>query len=142
MVAKDEFIEHAKVFGEKYGTRKKTVKDQLLNGKDVALDIDWQGARKIRNIIDDCISIFILPPSLEILKERLIERGDAVAQIDSRMEKAIGEIRHFEEYDYLVFNDKFEETLAELEAIVKASKLETSSQKIHHCQEISELIEA
>ncbi len=142
MVADDGFIEHANVFGAKYGTKKKTIKDQLLAGQDVALDIDWQGARKIKEIIDDCISIFILPPTMEILKKRLIERGDAKEQIDSRMEKAKSEIQHFEEYDYLVFNDNFEQTLAQLQAIVKASKLTTSKQKIIYQEEIRELIEA
>ena len=142
MVADDDFIEHANVFGAKYGTRKKTIKEQLLAGNDVALDIDWQGARKIKEIIDDCISIFILPPTMEILKKRLIERGDVEHQIDSRMEKAISEIRHFEEYDYLLFNDNFGHTLAQLQAIVTASKLTTSRQKIIHQKEIRELIEA
>ena len=142
MVANDEFIEHANVFGAKYGTRRKTVNEQLLAGKDVALDIDWQGARKIRETINDCISIFILPPTMKILKKRLVGRGDLEHQIDSRMEKAINEIQHFEEYDYLVFNDNFEHTLAQLQAIVTASKLRTPRQKITHQEEIRELIEA
>jgi len=142
MVANDDFIEHANVFGAKYGTRKKTVKEQLLAGRDVALDIDWQGARKIREIINDCISIFILPPTMEILKKRLVERGDSEHQVDSRMEKAISEIQHFEEYDYLVFNDDFEHTLSQLQAIVTASELRSSRQKIIHQKEIRELIEA
>ena len=142
MVANDDFIEHASVFGAKYGTRKKTVKEQLLAGRDVALDIDWQGARKIKETINDCISIFILPPTMKILKKRLVARGDLEHQIDSRMEKAISEIQHFEEYDYLVFNDDFEYTLAQLQAIVTASKLRTSRQKITQKKEIRELIEA
>ena len=142
MVADNDFIEHANVFDAKYGTRKKTIKEQLSAGRDVALDIDWQGARKIREIINDCISIFILPPTMRILKKRLIARGDVEHQIDSRMEKAISEIRHFEEYDYLVFNDDFGHTLRQLQAIVTASKLRTSSQSIVHQREIRELIEA
>ena len=142
MIVDDDFIEYASVFGAKYGTKKKTVQDQLLAGQDVALDIDWQGARKIREIIDDCISIFILPPTLEILRKRLVDRGDAKEQVESRMEKAINEIQHFEEYDYLVFNDSFAQTLAQLQAIVKASRLTTSRQKIIYREEIRELIEA
>ena len=114
----------------------------MLAGQDVALDIDWQGARKIREIIDDCISIFILPPTMEILRKRLVDRGDAKEQVESRMEKAINEIQHFEEYDYLVFNDSFAQTLAQLQAIVKASRLTTSRQKIIYREEIRELIEA
>ena len=142
MVANGDFIEYANVFGAKYGTRKKTVNEQLLAGMDVALDIDWQGARKIRETINDCISIFILPPTMKILKKRLVGRGDLDHQIDSRMEKAISEIQHFEEYDYLVFNDNFEHTLAQLQAIVTAAKLRTNRQKITHQKEIRELIEA
>ena len=142
MIVDDDFIEHASVFGAKYGTKKKTVQDQLFAGQDVALDIDWQGARKIREIIDDCISIFILPPTMEILKKRLVDRGDAKEQVESRMEKAKNEIQHFEEYDYLVFNDNFAQTLAQLQAIVKASRLTTSKQKIIYREEIRELIEA
>ena len=142
MVSKKEFVEHANVFGEKYGTAKNVLKSQLESGTDVALDIDWQGARTVKSLLPNSISVFILPPSMDALSDRLFKRGDDVTQIASRMDKARSEIEHFEEYDYLVINDNFENALIQLKTIIGASRLETRVQKIRKQRQIIELIEA
>lgn len=142
MISEKEFIEYANVFEEKYGTAKNNLKSQLKSGLDVALDIDWQGARAVKTQLPNSVSVFILPPSMDALSDRLVKRGDDATQIASRMNKARSEIGHFDEYDYLIINDNFEKTLIELKTIIGASRLETGVQKIRKHSQISELIEA
>jgi guanylate kinase len=120
MAANHEFVEHATVFGNSYGTSKKAIDDQLKAGKDVVLDIDWQGARAIKAWRPDAVSIFILPPSRDALRERLTNRKqDSQEIIDRRMREAVSEMSHYREFDHLVVNDEFDRALADLEAILR-----------------------
>ena len=119
MVAAGEFVEHATVFGNSYGTSKRAIEDRLAAGKDVILDIDWQGARAIKQWRPETVSVFILPPSRAALRERLTGRKqDSVEIIDRRMREAVSEMSHYREFDYLVLNDDFEAALADLMAIL------------------------
>ena len=119
MVAKGEFVEHATVFGNSYGTSKQAIEDQLEAGKRVILDIDWQGARAIKQWRPEAVSIFILPPSRAALRERLTNRKqDSDDIIDRRMREAVSEMSHYDEFDYQVVNDDFEAALVDLQAIL------------------------
>lgn len=120
MVQADEFIEHAEVFGNQYGTSRAVVNDLLARGKRVIFDIDWQGARAIKRAWPSAVSIFLLPPSRAALEQRLKDRRqDAPDVIARRMQAAIDEMRHYSEFDYVVVNDDFDEALADLEAIIR-----------------------
>ena len=117
--ARDEFLEHAEVFGNLYGTHRQTTMDILAAGCDVILEIDWQGARQIKAAFPDCDSVFILPPSLTSLRERLGARAqDSAAVIQGRMDNARAEISHCNEFDHVVVNDDFDTALRELRAVV------------------------
>ena len=130
MVEHSAFLEHARVFDNYYGTSQQHVERQLLDGKDVILEIDWQGARQVRRLIQDSQSIFILPPSTEVLKERLEKRGqDDEAIIKRRMQDAVNEMSHYAEFDYLVVNDDFNQALTELECIIMANRLRQMRQE-------------
>jgi len=121
MVDREHFLEYAKVFDNYYGTSKSTVESQLNDGYDVILEIDWQGAARIRQLVPECISIFILPPSYQALEIRLTGRGeDDSTSIQRRMRDAINELSHYNEYEYLVINDDFEQALSELRGILTA----------------------
>jgi guanylate kinase len=129
MVADGQFLEHAKVFDNYYGTSRQAVLDKLAQGLDVILEIDWQGARQVRTLFPECRSIFVLPPSKAALRERLTGRGqDAKEIIDRRMHDAEAEMSHYAEFDYVVVNDVFDEALAELRAIVTAERLRIARQ--------------
>ena len=124
MIAGDDFLEHAEVFDNFYGTSKGGVQAQLAAGQDVILEIDWQGARQVRKLMPECIGIFILPPSREALRERLQNRGqDDAMVIERRMRDAISEMSHYDEYDYLIINDDFQVAQDELTAIVLSRRL-------------------
>ena len=119
MVARGEFLEHATVFGNSYGTARAEVEQRLGRGESVVLDIDWQGARTVKRLLPEAVSIFILPPSRAALKERLIKRGqDSPATIARRMAEAVSEMRHYPEFDYVVVNDDFDAALSDLRAII------------------------
>jgi guanylate kinase len=119
MVAAGQFLEHAQVFDNYYGTSRPQVEQRLKQGKSVILDIDWQGARSIKTRMPEAVSIFILPPSRAALEERLIKRGqDSPDVIARRMRDAVSEMRHHDEFDYVVVNDDFEAALADLRAII------------------------
>lgn len=121
---KGTFLESAKVFDNYYGTSEAGINAQLQQGLDVILEIDWQGAQQVRKRIPDVVSVFILPPSVGALRERLGSRGqDAEEVINRRMQQARDEISHYPEYDYLVFNDDFELALQDLKAIFVANRL-------------------
>lgn len=125
LIERDAFYEYAKVFDNYYGTSREIVEQWLDEGYDVLLDIDWQGARIIREKTPSAKGIFILPPSLEELNRRLVARGrDNASEISSRMEKAQREISHFNEYDYVIVNDNFDESVMKLRAIITAGRLE------------------
>jgi guanylate kinase len=126
-----ELLEHASVFDNFYGTAKTTVEKSLSVGLDVILEIDWQGAQQIKAIRPDSISIFILPPSTEILEQRLQNRGqDDEDVIARRMRDAVTEMSHYEEFDYIVVNDVFEHALTELKSIIIANRLTKSRQQV------------
>jgi len=124
MVADGEFIEHARVFDNYYGTSASAVKTELSSGRDVVLEIDWQGARQVRKRFQDAVSIFILPPSIEALRHRLSARGQDSAEIvERRMQDAMAELSHFSEYDYLVVTDDFDAALDDLRSVMRAQRL-------------------
>ncbi|MBS0286546.1 MAG: guanylate kinase [Proteobacteria bacterium] len=128
----DYFLESANVFNNFYGTSKEWVLKELEAGRDVILEIDWQGANHVKAQME-CVSIFIVPPSKEALLERLMARKqDSDEVIASRMSKASAEISHCHEYDYLVVNDNFELALEDLVNIFKAQRLRTARQKIRY----------
>jgi len=119
MADNGDFMEHARVFDHFYGTNRHSVAQQLDAGRDVILEIDWQGARQVRAVFPDCCSIFIIPPSLEALRNRLTRRGqDSETVIQRRMRDAQAEISHWAEFEYLVVNDDFDTALEELVSIV------------------------
>ncbi len=119
MVANGEFLEHAKVFDNYYGTARAQVESQLTQGHNVILEIDWQGARQIRAALPACRSIFILPPSRTELERRLRGRGtDSEEVIQRRLRDAVGDMSHWNEFDYVVVNDDFERAQSELAAVV------------------------
>ena len=122
MVAAGEFLEHARVFGRDYGTSREAVRTELSRGYDVVLDIDWQGARQVRETFAGAISVFILPPSIDALRARLVDRGQDSAQvIERRMRAARSELVHHEEFDHVLVNDDFERSLGALRAILRGA---------------------
>jgi guanylate kinase len=141
MVDDQAFLEHAQVFGFYYGTSRSKVLEQLAQGIDVVLEIDWQGAQQIRTHLSNTVSIFILPPSKEALRQRLqSRRQDNEQVIDQRMQRAHEELSHYDEYDYLVFNDQFDYALSDLNAIVHARRLRFAAQKVCHKALIAQLL--
>lgn len=142
MIKKNSFIEYAKVFGNYYGTSKKSIESFLLLGIDIILDINWKGAKKIREIMPKrTVSIFILPPSSNELNLRLIKRGlDSKCDIEKRMQESIKEIIHYHEYDYLIVNDNFDIAFKKLNTIIKAENLKTYCQKFKYKKLIKNLI--
>lgn len=130
MVREHAFLEHAQVFGNRYGTARQPLQALLEAGKDVILEIDWQGAQQVRDAMPAAVSIFILPPSRDELERRLRGRGqDSDAVIARRMREAVNEICHFAEYDYLVVNNRFDQALDELMAVVRTRRLRFSAQR-------------
>ena len=141
MIEAGEFLEHARVFDNHYGTARSTVEAALEQGRDVLLEIDWQGARQVRALMPGCLSIFILPPSRKALQERLTTRGqDDHETIARRMRDAMSEMSHYGEYDYLVVNDDFEHALADLKSIVAANRLGMARQVEKHREMITGLL--
>lgn len=141
MIQEKSFLEYAKVFNNYYGTSRKFIEKMLLSGIDVFLDIDWQGAKQIRYKIPNAKSIFLLPPSKDILYKRLRERGqDSDIIISKRMEKAVDEMNHYAEYDYLIINDNFEKAINDLKTIIIAEHLCLLHQKQKHNMLISQLL--
>lgn len=132
-IAEDDFLEHAQVFDNFYGTSKSAVEAQLASGSDVILEIDWQGAQQVRQLIPEAISIFILPPSLAELEKRLTGRGtDSEEVIQRRMRDAQNEMIHYDEFDYIVINNHFDIALEELHSIFNANRLKQAQQASAH----------
>lgn len=130
MVAANAFIEHARVFNAQYGTSAAQIQSRLAAGIDVILDIDWQGAAAIKRHFPQAVGVFILPPSLEVLQQRLqSRRQDDAHVIADRMKMAHEEMRHYDEFDYLIVNDTFDEALSALLAIVIATRHRLSVQE-------------
>lgn len=133
MLGRAEFLEHAQVFTNFYGTSKGWVEAALRAGADVILEIDWQGAEQVRRLIPEAVSVFILPPSRETLRSRLTGRGqDSEAVIAARMAEAKNEISHYVESDYLIVNEVFDVALAEFKALVQAERLRLQRQALKH----------
>lgn len=140
-VAAGQFLEHAEVFGNLYGTSRTWVERQLANDHDVILEIDWQGAQIVRELMPQALSIFILPPSLPALAERLNGRGtDSNEVIAHRLSEAIADITHYSEFDYLVINDDFATALADLQAIVRAARQSHRAQAARQAELIKRLL--
>ena len=134
-----EFLEHAYVHGNWYATSAKWLARQIVAGHDVLLEIDWQGAQQVRALIPRP-SVFILPPSLEMLRERLEKRGqDTAAVIGQRIEAAREEMRHFAGFDYVIINQQFAAAVDDLAAIVRASRLRAAPQQTRHAALIASL---
>jgi len=141
LIATDEFFEWAEVFGNYYGTSKSTIRDSLSRGIDVFLDIDWQGARQIKQQEPSAKGIFILPPSLNELEQRLNNRGqDSGEVIAKRMAQAQSEMSHAGEYEYLIINDNFDTALQEFERIVLAQRNGFGSQACKHKALLTQLL--
>jgi guanylate kinase len=141
MLEGGEFLEHAEVFGNLYGTSQRWLEQTLAEGYDLILEIDWQGAQQVRRLMPQARSIFILPPTQQALRQRLTNRGqDSDEVIDVRMREAVSEMSHYVEYDYLVINDDFAHALDDLKAIFRANQLRQDAQQQRHQQLLSELL--
>jgi guanylate kinase len=140
MLQEGDFLESAEVYGHRYGTSQKWVNEQLEKGLDVVLEIDWQGAAQVRNLYPESCYIFILPPSLETLTERLRHRAqDDEAIIAKRMEEARTVIQHVCEADYMVVNDEFDVALADIRAILRAQGLTVTAQQYNLAELLTSL---
>jgi len=143
LVEAGEFLEYAQVFDNYYGTRRATVQAQLQAGRDVILEIDWQGARQVASAAPEAVKVFILPPSAAALRERLTTRGqDSEEIIDRRMRDAISEMSHYDEYHYLIFNDDFEVAVDELRTVFVSHRLRLEPQRQRHTAALTGLLES
>ena len=141
LVADNAFLEHAEVFGNLYGTSRNAVEPLLAQGRDVLLEIDWQGARQVRKVMPDSVSIFILPPSREELERRLRTRAaDSAVTIARRLAESREEIAHVDDFDYLVVNDEFADALNDLRSIVTTRRLRREAQARRHAALIADLL--
>ena len=133
MVSRGDFLEWAEVHGNYYGTSRRWIEAEMTAGRDVLLEIDWQGAQQVRKAFPSAIGIFILPPSLEELKSRLSGRGtDSAETIARRIAAARDEMRHVDEFDYVIINDDLQQALGNLRSIVSATRLQYTTQRERH----------
>lgn len=138
MCNNNEFVEWAEVHGNYYGTSCGWLTEQLREGHDTMLEIDWQGAHQVRGAFPDSLSVFILPPSLDELENRLRKRGtDSEETIALRLQAALGEMRHVQEFPYVIINNRLPDAINELEAVVKAARLRYPNQNKRHPQYFS-----
>ena len=141
MIAEDAFFEHAQVFDNYYGTSKASIFNMLEQGLDVILEIDWQGARQVRKLYPNAIGVFILPPSLKALEERLHGRGtDSEEVIQRRMSKAVAEMSHYDEYDFVIVNDDFDTALTQMQSIFTAMRSKNTVMKQKYGNLINDLL--
>jgi guanylate kinase len=142
LIKKDAFLEHAHVFDDYYGTGREAVVRQLTKGLDVMLDIDWQGAQQVRDKFPACCSIYLLPPSIEELNNRLSGRGqDSPASIERRMRQAQSQMSHWADFDYLVINDDFDAALDDVHSIIRHRRPKRRDQKKRFTSLLAELME-
>jgi len=142
LVAEGAFLEYAQVFDNYYGTHRATVIEKLEAGADVILEIDWQGARQVYKAFSHAVRVFILPPSREALRERLTGRGqDSEEVITRRMADAVSEMSHYDEFDYLIFNDDFAAALEDLVALFRSRRLRSEAQQQRYASELRGLLE-
>jgi len=133
MLNRGEFLESAEVYGNYYGTSQRWIEEQLAAGTDILLEIDWQGAAQVRRLMPKAVSIFILPPSLEALRQRLTGRGqDSEAVIERRLAAAREDMSHVGEFDYVIINDDFDTASRDLQAVVRAQRLRVEAQLARH----------
>jgi guanylate kinase len=129
MIAADDFLEHANVYGNYYGTSRAWIRQELAGDHDVLLEIDWQGARQVRRLFPAMVGIFILPPSLAELRRRLQGRGkDSPETIERRLASAREDVSHVLEFEYIIVNERFEDALSELACVVRASRVSRAQQ--------------
>ena len=141
MIGRDEFLEWAQVHGNHYGTSKKWIAAEMTSGRDVVLEIDWQGAQQVRKVFQQAIGVFILPPSMAVLETRLSGRGtDSAEAIARRIAAAHDEMRHVDEFDYVIINGGLQQALDELQAIVKAPRLQCTNQRQRHVSLFASLL--
>jgi len=142
LIDQGTFLEHANVFGYYYGTSRIWVEEQLSQGHDVILEIDWQGAAQVKKVFPQALGIFLLPPALHTLTDRLHHRAqDDESVIAQRMHLAKREMSHYVDYDYLIINDDFDVALSELQRIVRAQRLQVRYQRIKHAKLIASLLD-
>ncbi|MBI3221677.1 MAG: guanylate kinase [Nitrosomonadales bacterium] len=140
MSARGEFMESAEVYGNMYGTSQTWISQEVGKGRDILLEIDWQGAEQVRRLFPECISIFILPPSLQALEQRLKGRGkDSAEVIAKRMAAVREDVAHVAEFDYVIINDNLNEALRELNAVVLSARLRGAKQLARHQNLINQL---
>lgn len=140
MAKRGEFLESAEVYGNLYGTSQKWIADEIAGGNDILLEIDWQGAAQVRKLFPECISIFILPPSLEALEQRLKGRGKDNDEVIAKRLAAVREdVAHVAEFDYVIINDNLNEALRELNAVVLSARLRGTRQLSRHQDLINQL---
>ena len=140
MAKRGEFLESAEVYGNLYGTSQTWIGQEIAKGRDILLEIDWQGAAQVRRLFPDCVSIFILPPSLAALEQRLKGRGkDNDAVIAKRMAAVREDVAHVAEFDYVIINDILDEALRELNAVVLSAPLRCAKQLSRHQALINQL---
>ena len=133
LIAQGDFLEHAEGFGNVYGPSRSALQQTLDEGYDLILEIDWQGAQQVRRVMPDALSVFILPPSQQALRQRLDGRGqDSEEIINGRMKEAVSEMVHYDEYDYVIINDDFDEALEDLKAVFRANRLALKKQQQRH----------
>ena len=141
LIAQGDFLEHAEVFGNFYGTSRSALEQTLDQGIDLILEIDWQGAQQVRELMPEALSIFILPPSQEALRQRLDNRGqDSAEIIAGRMKEAVSEMVHYDEYDYVIINDDFATALEDLKSVFRANRLLLGKQQQRHGALLKQLV--
>lgn len=141
MIGKNCFLEYAMVFDHHYGTSRTWVEDQLKAGIDVVLEIDWQGADQVRRAKKDSVDIFILPPSIQALEQRLKNRGEDRETVNRRMRDALVELSHYNEYEYIVVNENLERALEELKTIISVTRHKYTLQQAHFDEYVQLLME-
>ncbi len=140
MAQHGDFLESAEIYGHLYGTSQSWIQAETAAGRDILLDIDWQGAAQVRRVFPDCISIFILPPSIQALEDRLKNRGkDSNEVIARRMRVACDEIAHVAEFDYVIINDDLDEAVKQLKAVIVAAGVRRDRQLARHQDLINQL---
>jgi guanylate kinase len=141
LITQGDFLEHAEVFGNFYGTSRSALQEVLDQGNDLILEIDWQGAQQVRKLMPEARSVFILPPSQQALRERLDGRGqDSEEIIAGRMKEAVSEMEHYDEYEYVIINDDFAVALEELKAVFVANRLLLKKQQQRYSELLKELL--
>ena len=137
MLNRGEFLEYAEVYGHYYGTSERWIREQIAAGRDILLEIDWQGATQVRHAFPEAVGIFVLPPSIEALGERLRSRGkDTVETIDARLSVVRSEIDHVDEFDYIVVNEELERAVKDLIGIVRSERLRAARQLARRSRQI------